>query len=85
MTAARHANPDDVQVLRSLGILAGTGGDSQLAGTSFGNALKVLKLSPTDQIAASNLVVLEAKTGDLQGALALLQPVFNCTTVRNNP
>ncbi|MEO6817991.1 MAG: tetratricopeptide repeat protein [Edaphobacter sp.] len=36
-----------------------------------------MKLSPTDQTSASNLAVLEAKTGDLQGALALLQPVFN--------
>jgi Flp pilus assembly protein TadD len=74
LTAAHQANPDDVQVLRSLGILAGTGGDSQLAGTLFRS---LLKLSPTDQTSASNLAVLEARTGDLQGALALLQPVFN--------
>jgi len=74
LTAAHQANPDDVQVLRSLGILAGTGGDSHLAGTLFRN---VLKLSSTDQTSASNLAVLEAKTGDLQGALALLEPVFN--------
>jgi hypothetical protein len=74
LAAAHQASPDDVQVLRSLGILAGTGGDSQLAGILFRD---VLKLSPTDQTSASNLAVLEAKTGDLQGALALLQPVFN--------
>jgi hypothetical protein len=74
LTAAHQAHPDDVQVLRSLGILAGTGGDSQLAGTLFRD---VLKLSPTDQTAASNLAVVEVKAGDLQGALALLQPVFN--------
>ncbi|WP_158910173.1 MULTISPECIES: tetratricopeptide repeat protein [Acidobacteriaceae] len=74
LTAAHQNDPDDVQVLRSLGLLAGMSGDTQLAGSLFRN---VLKLSPTDQTAASDLAVLEAKTGDLQGALGLLQPVFN--------
>jgi Flp pilus assembly protein TadD len=74
LTEARQNNPDDIQVLRSLGILAGTGNDSPLAASLFRN---VLKLSPTDQAAASNLAVIEARAGDLQGALVLLQPVFN--------
>jgi hypothetical protein len=74
LTAVHQSDPDDVQVLRSLGLLAGMSGDSQLSGSLFRS---LLKLSPTDQTAASDLAVLEAKTGDLEGALALLQPVFN--------
>ncbi|WP_188554188.1 multiheme c-type cytochrome [Edaphobacter dinghuensis] len=74
LTAAHQSDPDDVEVMRSLGIFAGMSGDSQLAGSLFRN---VLKLSPTDQTAASDLAVFEAKTGDLQCALTLLQPAFN--------
>src|SRR6185437_12717845 len=74
LTAARQSNPNDIEVLRALGILAGTGNDTQLAASLFRD---VLKLSPTDQGAASNLAVIEARAGDLKGALGLLQPVFD--------
>ena len=74
LTAARQSNPNDIEVMRALGILAGTGNDTQLAATLFRD---VLKLSPTDQGAASNLAVIEARAGDLKGALGLLQPVFD--------
>lgn len=74
LTVARQTNPDDVQVMDSLGILAGIRGDFTLAASLFRD---VLKLDEKDLTAATNLAVLQARAGNLAGALALLEPVFN--------
>ncbi len=74
LTQARQANPNDLQVLGSLGILTETGGDYSQAESIF---REMLKLDPTNVTAASNLSVLLARTKDLQGALTLLRPAFD--------
>lgn len=74
LTHARQKNPTDVQVLESLGILAETRGDYPQAEAAF---RELLKLDATNLTAASNLGVLLARSGDLQGALTLLRPAFN--------
>ena len=73
LSQARQAQPNDVAVLASLGILTETRGDYQQAASIF---RKVLSLDSDNLTAATNLGVLLAKSGDLPGALKLLQPAF---------
>lgn len=74
LTHARQTNPNDLEVLGSLGILTETSGDYSQAASIF---REMLRLDATNLTAASNLGVLLARTEDLQGALALLRPAFN--------
>jgi hypothetical protein len=64
----------DKEALIASGIVSEKQGNYQQAKNAFE---QVLKLDPENLTALSNLGTLRAKAGDLQGAIALWQPVFD--------
>ena len=73
LIAAERSDPDDLAVLRALGITAELNGDDSHAKNYY---LAVLKKTPENLAAGTNLGTLLAKSGDLEAAATLWQQTF---------
>jgi len=73
LDAIRPEIAGDKEALNALGILSEKRGDHVQAAELFE---QVLKLDPQNLIALSNLGTIRARSGDLQGAIALWRPTF---------
>jgi tetratricopeptide (TPR) repeat protein len=76
LLASYSSDPQDIAVLRALGVLSQMAGNDAAAEQYY---RAILQREPANLTAATNLGALRAKAGDLPGAVALWQPVY-----RNN-